>query len=487
MSSEALRRWRLKLERFLEAEAIETDAGVRFRLEVEIADARAKIAGIEANELLAPSEEPGWPVIRVRHPLQPAPKFFGRDNYLDDLRRWWQDSSSAVAIQVIRAIGGSGKTAFVDRFLHWLRAESDSLALYVWSFYENVDCQELLTDVEQWERRVGYRVPRLIVLDGVERIQASGACAHVRGALLEIARDVRVFLRRIASGEATCRVLITSRFPLVDLEQWPNTCHEIPLEHLSIEDAVALLESLGVRAERDLLESIARESGGHALTTAVWGTYIVNYHGGYPSEQMSLDLEEAAGEDRSTFALKRVLLEHAKAMSGRERVAMCTLARDGWLGAEDSPVVLRKLSRLGLIHHYELIDNVTIHPALRDFFAEIDGVPEDELDGVVHRATLDLRERPGRDRGTCECGEPAMIESACCLCCGEAMQLYGDEELVESEPGRHVLAREGRKGEHVYLTCEECEECEECERESGSEFEAMCSGCAYRQAKIEAE
>ena len=84
-----------------------------------------------------------------------------------------------------------------------------------------------------------------------------------------------------------------------------------------------------------------------------------------------------------------------------------------------------------------------------------------------------------------------MIESACCLCCGEAMQLYGDEELVESEPGRHVLAREGRKGEHVYLTCEECEECEECERESGSEveceFEAMCSGCAYRQAKIEAE
>lgn len=49
MSAEALLLWRQKLDRLREAEAIATDASERFRLAVQIAEAREKIAALEAQ------------------------------------------------------------------------------------------------------------------------------------------------------------------------------------------------------------------------------------------------------------------------------------------------------------------------------------------------------------------------------------------------------------------------------------------------------
>jgi hypothetical protein len=153
--------------------------------------------------------------IRIRHPLQPAPQFFGREDILAALRVWWS-TRNAVTIHTIIGPGGCGKTALVERFIRSLRDTTTDLALYVWSFYEDTDCQTFLDDVTQWGgfgRRVatpldrprrprkhpGHRErgrrPRLSVRQRAERA-APLAADRSGGGRLPAARDIALLAHR---------------------------------------------------------------------------------------------------------------------------------------------------------------------------------------------------------------------------------------------------------------------------------------------------
>jgi len=62
-------------------------------------------------------------VFREVHPLQPAPHFRGRQELLKDLQRWWQDPVHPDRVRSLVAIGGTGKTAVIQRFLQGIRED----------------------------------------------------------------------------------------------------------------------------------------------------------------------------------------------------------------------------------------------------------------------------------------------------------------------------------------------------------------------------
>jgi hypothetical protein len=280
---------------------------------------------------------------------------------------------------------------------------------------------------------------------------------------------------------------VTSRFSLTDLEPWRAAIHEISLEDLPGSDGIALLTALGVHGDDALLAELVDQTGGHALTTMAWGTYIATYREGRPDEHMIIPLAEAAVGDRYPSKLKRVLLEHAKAMSRSERRIMCALANDRDVPADPTTdVVLTRLRRLGLIYQDEY--TITIHPALRQFFSAIDGAELHELDDIAVQISLDLRDRPGNSGRCMRCNGAAVIENVVCACCGTDMDYPGDA-FVEDRDGRLVLAVEDARGAHHYLACESCEDCVEYDRAEGSEVECeygpLCSYCEHMWQKLE--
>lgn len=185
----------------------------------------------------------------------PAPQdFTGR---LDDLARlkalWDAPDTRRLAIQ---GDGGIGKSALLRRFLDTLNHDG-----LVWSYYHSTDTEALLDEVAQSltgstcksrgltradevVRLLSDR-PYLLVLDGVERVQA--AHGPIQDALLQY------FLERVQ-----CRVVFTTRIALEGVSH----VTPYPLEGLTTEDSIQLLQ---IAANRKVKARIARLCGGHPL------------------------------------------------------------------------------------------------------------------------------------------------------------------------------------------------------------------------------
>jgi len=79
-------------------------------------------------------------------------------------------------------------------------------------------------------------LPHVLVLDGLERVQSEGGSKR-RGELEDL--QLKRLIRALAGGVGNARALVTSRFPLVDLENWKGAGHKaITLDDL--ERVVAL-------------------------------------------------------------------------------------------------------------------------------------------------------------------------------------------------------------------------------------------------------
>jgi hypothetical protein len=130
------------------------------------------------------------------HALQPAQNFRGRNPLLADIVNWLTRSSAADHVVSIVAAGGTGKTALVREALRRAATPIGS-GCFVWSFYEEPNSNEFLRRAYKYfvgnERsiRVGEMFeelqaalatdrPHLLVLDGLERVQATGG-VRLRG------------------------------------------------------------------------------------------------------------------------------------------------------------------------------------------------------------------------------------------------------------------------------------------------------------------
>ncbi len=374
----------------------------------------------------APSTERPAPTqgeVRIVHALQPAPHFHGRDGLVAQIGEWVADLASPDRVWSLVAAGGTGKTAVVERIVGGMQpGEANAL---VWSFYERPDADAFLREcnqlflgeeegpaggrLERLERGLRDGRPHLVVLDGLERVQEDAGSGRVRGELSD--QTLKLLLRALAAGLGRARALVTSRFPLVDLQDWTNRGYrETRLDDLTPEAAVAVLRGWGVAGGDSALRAAAEQVGCHALTVAVIGSYLRSFADGRIEAAAGFDLGAVTGDDPRAAKLARVLAFYAERLPAEERELLARLSvfprgvtlellgalvdaggEVAGLLVNAKPRLVKLLSDLkarGLVFQYRSGATVTwtAHPFLRETFGALLGCPAGQVFDVVARS-----------------------------------------------------------------------------------------------------
>jgi hypothetical protein len=308
----------------------------------------------------------------------------------------------------------------------------------VWSFYEKPDADAFVREcgqlflgepddasaggrLERLQRGLRDGRPHLIVLDGLERVQAEAGTDHVRGELED--HTLRLLLQAIAAGLGRTRALVTSRFPLTDLRDWQRrSVVETTLDDLSADAARQVLRGWGVRGEDTQLDDVSASVGQHALSVAVIGSYLSHFEDGRIEAAATLQLDAAAGDDPKAAKLARVLGFYAERLPAEERELLArlsvfprgitldvlgTLVDAGGQVAgvlvNAKPTLTRLLVRLrdrGLVFRYAATDGMltwSAHPFVRERFGNLLECPmEAVFDAVARRLGEGLERRPDK-------------------------------------------------------------------------------------------
>lgn len=372
------------------------------------------------------------------HPFEPAPHFRGREELLRRLNNWLDDHDSPTRIIALCAIGGTGKTALVERLLRerFKRESSSAGGIFSWSFYEDSRIEAYLGSACEYfagaigdglggraERlRAALRSgdPHLLILDGLETVQASGYIGWTRGQIED--HSLKLLLRSIAFGLGRTRALVTSRYPLVDLEGWKGESYdEIALNDLEPDAACGVLRSWGVRGDTRTLDRICESVGRHALSISVLGSYISRFGQGNPSVAPNLDLDAISEQDPKAAKLSRLLMRYSQAMDEDEREVMAIVSmfprgvgadvltilanRGGPLweifqseSAEKRIVgLLQRLTSSGLVTSYVKACKTvyTAHPFVREHFRKVSRFDVELMYGAIRDLIApDLERRP---------------------------------------------------------------------------------------------
>lgn len=239
----------------------------------------------------------------------------GRGDLLSDLHRW-RRAEGAASIQVLYAMGGTGKTALAWTFFTEAFSSNTPPCGGLWySFYERGASfkqflDELRTYVSEWASKgIGTPpepesvdetfqklrdLPFLIVLDGFERVlmayhQPGGAAAgrqastddraaqesstHEHHSLTRgVSPLVDSFLASL-TDQLTSRVLITTRLvPRAVLNVAGDPRPNVKVERLGDlqdDEAVELCVAYGLRDDREAILRVANRFGNHALLTKI--------------------------------------------------------------------------------------------------------------------------------------------------------------------------------------------------------------------------
>lgn len=344
------------------------------------------------------------------HALQPAQHFRGREAKLQDLKDWLQAPVTPDRVVSVVAAGGTGKTALVDKALDEAKL-SDRAGMFVWSFYEDPHTDAFLRAaylyftgekdmptggmLERLQMALSDDAPHVLVIDGLERVQSEGD--HKRRGELED-QQLKRLMRGLAGGKGNSRALVTSRFPMVDLDSWTGAGHRaIVLDDLERPVALDVLRAWKVKGDdaalTQLLEPLNIGGFYHALSVAVLGSYIGNFAGDDPIRAPEFSLDDAQESDPKARRLYRILKQYAKALTPVEHDLLARLSLFprgvkieflGWIvqsggevagaliGLKDQQLAkhLERLKELGLVFRYETDRQAvySAHPFLRDFF-----------------------------------------------------------------------------------------------------------------------
>lgn len=370
----------------------------------------------------APAPAPGF-MVRHAHALPRARHFVGRAELVDRLVAWHRDGAARGGVIAIVALGGAGKTSVVERFLDRIGDGPHPGGVLVYSFYDEPRIevffeQALATFAPDSKALPGERAdaliealrrgPHLLVLDGIEIVQGTGAPGSTFGRIEDAA--LRRLLIGVARGLGTARVLVTSRFPLSDLAAWEGAgLATIELESLARAEGVELLGRWGLRGSARDLAPLVDRVGRHALSVAMMGSYAGAFLGGDPARARAIDLEPAARDDVAARRLLSVLSAYAGALPDTERDLVARLSlfpagatidallaiaeAGGTVGGATSTLdragiqrSLSRLSRLGLVFDARGGERWATHPFLREYFRSILGVPAAEVHAVTRDA-----------------------------------------------------------------------------------------------------
>jgi hypothetical protein len=279
------------------------------------------------------------------HPLPPAPHFVGRQDELTELRTLWQARFRGVIALV--GLGGAGKTAVAANFLEGLLAPTGTPrpdGLFVWSFYQEPDAGLFLREVYRYfastaapetpargagllhllRDALGVGGPHLLVLDGLERVQRQGGEAadgygQVEDPLL------KGLLTRVAEGVGQTAILVTSRFPLIDLKPFQGAGYRhVDVGGLDRTAARELLGSRGMRGNEAALDTLIDAYGAHALTLDHLGGLVGKFLDGDPARAPEMPAL-MPGTDRQALRLARLLRAYEDHLPPAELALLCRL------------------------------------------------------------------------------------------------------------------------------------------------------------------
>jgi len=237
---------------------------------------------------LPPKLEAVLPDRYIHKPTDDA-YFKGRSQNFATLNRWGNDPATKMV--AITGIGGQGKTALVGR---WLKQERDNglarMPVFYWSFYEDLDVKKFLEEaiafclpiVHVHDRQeiepvsfmlgVVKEARLLLVLDGLEVLQeeeSSPAYGKIDHPLLQ------QFLRQWMLYDHHGLMILTSRFRFTELARFSGAgFHHTELVRLSTQEGIALLETLGLRGKKKLLEIYVERLHGHPLALRVLASTV---------------------------------------------------------------------------------------------------------------------------------------------------------------------------------------------------------------------
>lgn len=374
----------------------------------------------------------------IIHGLPPAPHFVGRRTDLRALAQFWKSPTDAVLSIV--GIGGCGKTALVERFLSQASRlpEPPADRLFIWSFYNVPDTEAFLEvactyfmhgtppDAKgaAWlhllKDALGKSGRSLLIFDGLERIQRTEERSPLDRRSFGELEDplLRELLTRLVVGDTGAKTIITSRFPITDLERWRGHGYvALELDQLDRTAALALLRSHGVTGDDAALDGLFARFGRHALTLDHLGSLLGRYFDGDPSRASELTPIELRGKDAQARRLRAVLEAYQRYLPENELavlVRLCVFPSGVTLdlfctaflcAAGKAPGdVLLSMSEVdareilaSLVEHHLVIKAAkqfyTVHPAIRDYFYRAIGNPRGFHD-VISARLQTLTTRP---------------------------------------------------------------------------------------------
>lgn len=314
------------------------------------------------------------------HTLLRAKDWQARPEY-DHVCEWWNNGGHGVCALV--GLGGAGKTAIAEQFLHSLRDSCPKTdrtpqesqkprtppAVFVYSFYDDDKPANFLERLQMWLERnariedqlsiaqimfLVQNTQGLMVLDGLEKLQEP----NDRGFGKIISPQVRELLDHIASGACNkLSVLLTSRFPLTDLRDSDRRFyHAITISRISVPAGIGLLRDRGVRGSDPQLTKIVLDCGQHALTIDLAGGFIAEFGDGDPGTDLELNSPaklKSEIEDEIDPTRRAVLKQGLRFLAIAERYRQAMRERD-----EASLALLERICMFSLGARFSLIKEI---------------------------------------------------------------------------------------------------------------------------------
>jgi tetratricopeptide (TPR) repeat protein len=280
---------------------------------------------------------------RIHHCTSEPYRFFGREAEVAALDAAL--AGGATSLVAFVGPGGQGKTAIMQHWLGQIIARDPPPdGVFLWSFYRGKDADLCLRELFAYAEDlvsppdvsasfcVDRLLPRLrrerwaLVLDGVEVAQYESGPWYGRFLHPELGR----LLEELASAPMPGVVVITSRFPLPELERRRHAA-VVTLGGLDETSASELLRSVGVTGNDAELRAAAAACGHHAKAVELLGTFLVRYHGNAAGRFTALPETpaiEGASEEEQKVA--RVLAGYQAALpqETQDVLALATAFRD---------------------------------------------------------------------------------------------------------------------------------------------------------------
>lgn len=264
----------------------------------------------------------------------PEENFVGRKDMLKTITQWYKNPE--VRIGGLIGWGGVGKSALVRKWYDEL-GDNDIKpdGIFWWGFYRNAYLEQFLnallryvsggqiepdTIKSTWEKtdRIKEYIGRgeyLIILDGLEQMQKAESGGEFGKMIHRELAELLHYLADVSKADGMC--LITTRFPLKDLDDWENRGYENrSLIDLSVPDALLMLKKRGVKGSDEKMMDVINRYKGHALSLTSLAGYLSRYYDGDIKE--APDIEFVLGDKERFKDVNKLLSKYAEKMSEAE-------------------------------------------------------------------------------------------------------------------------------------------------------------------------